>query len=63
MVFVGLAWGLHVGDKGRIWIWRGGMGKRAMDGGRIRLDGIVGALGAVWAAGGGKVAGRGESGL
>lgn len=39
------------------------MGKRAMDGGRIRLDGIVGALVAVWAAGVGKVAGRGESGL
>lgn len=62
-----VGWGWH-GDC--MWAIRVGYGcgvaaweRRAMDGGRIRLDGIVGALVAVWATGGGKVAGRGESGL
>lgn len=60
-VVMGLACGLHGGGKVRRRRGGGTAGKRRMEGGRIRLDGIVGRFAAVWMVGWRKVAGKAKA--
>lgn len=52
-------WAIRVGYDGGVAAWE----RRAMDGGRIRLDGAVRSLGARHRRAGGKAAGRAGNGL